>query len=123
MDQKSEITNIFSYTGRRVKISSICLLVFYISFLKTIGAFLAHFSDYTFSAVVIYVHKFYILISHKRIYSSSFGTFFILKHKFSETLSLEIHPPGNLSYKNTFKVHQGHSLSNFNGSGNNLSRY
>lgn len=114
MDQKSEIANFFNYTGRRVKISSICLLVFYISFFENYWCFFAHFSDFTFSAVVIYVHEFYILISHKRIYSIYFGTFFILKHKFSENLSLEIHPPGNLLYKNTFKVHQGHSLSNFN---------
>lgn len=77
-DQNSEITNFFNYTGRRVKISLICLLVFYISFFQIIGVF-AYFSDYTFSAVVIYVHEFYILISHKRIYSISFGTFFIFE--------------------------------------------
>lgn len=115
MDQKSEITyNFLNYTGRIIEISSIYLLVFCISFSANYWCFLLIFSDYTFGAVAIYVHEFYILISHKRIYYISFGTFFILKYKFSESLCFKIHPPGNLSYKSTFKVHQGHSLQNFN---------
>lgn len=122
-DQNSEITNFFNYTGRRVKISFIYLLVFYIAFFQIIGVF-AYFSDYTFSAVVIYVHEFYILISHKRIYSISFGTFFIFWRITSQKIFLLKFIPLEIFHtKILLRVTRDIHCRILMASGNNLSMY